>query len=175
MLACALMACVSAAGGAAQGDAAEEGSDNSALAAVRAAVDLRYNAVHWVSASELSRWLAAPNPPQLIDSRARAEYDVSHLRGALWIDPDAPDWSAIDADRARRVVVYCSVGWRSGAIAQQLGERGRPQVFNLEQGLFGWANAGRPMVHGSQPATRVHPYDAIWGQMLRPERRAPLP
>jgi rhodanese-related sulfurtransferase len=167
-LALAFGACASASGSAPP----EEGT---ALAAVRAAVDARYDAVPWVSAVDLAAWLSSDAPPQLLDSRARAEFDVSHLRGAVWIDPDHPDWSVVDSDPARRVVVYCSVGWRSGSIAQQLGARGRPNVFNLEQGLFGWANAGRPMVQGDHAASRVHPYDAVWGQMLLPERRAPLP
>ena len=91
------------------------------------------------------------------------------------MDPEHPDWSVVDSNPARRVVVYCSVGWRSGDIAQQLRARGRANVFNLEQGLFGWANAGLPMVRGDSAATQVHPYDAVWGRMLRSERRAPLP
>lgn len=164
----ALAACAAATGGSAQ-------TEGAALASVRSAVDTRYSDVRWVSADTLSSWLASDAPPQLLDSRARAEFDVSHLAGAVWIDPDHPDWSVVDPTPARRVVVYCSVGWRSGSIAQQLGDRGRPNVYNLEQGLFGWANAGRPMVRGGRPATRVHPYDAVWGQMLLPERRAPLP
>ena len=165
----ALAACAAATGGAAQTE------DGAALAAVRSAVDARYAGVRWVSADTLAGWLASNTPPQLLDSRARAEFEVSHLRGAVWIDPDHPDFRVVDADPSRRVVVYCSVGWRSGSIAQQLGDRGRANVYNLEQGLFGWANAGRPMVRGARPATRVHPYDAVWGQMLLPERRAPLP
>lgn len=149
--------------------------DRAGLAAVRAAVDARYPGVQWVSAESLTRWLASSAPPQLLDSRARAEFDVSHLAGAVWIDPERPDWSVVDADPARRVVVYCSVGWRSGDIARQLRARGRTNVFNLEQGLFGWANAGLPMVRGDSAATQVHPYDAVWGRMLQSERRAPLP
>jgi rhodanese-related sulfurtransferase len=149
--------------------------DRAGLAAVRAAVDARYPGVQWVSAESLTRWLASQAPPQLLDSRARSEFDVSHLRGAVWIDPERPDFRVVDADPTRRVVVYCSVGWRSGDIAQQLRARGRANVFNLEQGLFGWANADLPMVRGEAPATLVHPYDAVWGRMLRSERRAPLP
>jgi rhodanese-related sulfurtransferase len=142
---------------------------------VRAAVAARYPGVRWVDAATLEGWLASDAPPLLLDTRTRAEYEISHLSGALWIDPERPDFSLVDADATRRVVVYCSVGWRSGAIARQLDARGREGVFNLEQGIFGWANAGRPMVRGERAATRVHPYDAVWGRMLRPERRAPLP
>lgn len=149
--------------------------DRAGLAAVRTAVDARYPGMEWVRARTLRRWLASDAPPQLLDTRARAEFDVSHLAGAVWLDPEHPDWSVVDANPARRVVVYCSVGWRSGAVAHQLVARGRTNVFNLEQGLFGWANAGLPMVRGDGPATRVHPYDAVWGRMLRSERRAPLP
>ncbi|MCA9578466.1 MAG: rhodanese-like domain-containing protein [Polyangiales bacterium] len=156
------------------GRADERSAADSALSAVRGAVDARYHAVHWVRADTLASWLASDAPPQLLDSRARAEFELSHLPGAVFIDPDHPDFRVVDADPARRVVVYCSVGWRSGAIAQQLGERGRHNVYNLEEGIFGWANEGRPLVRGTQRATRVHPYDEVWGRMLHPDRRAAL-
>jgi rhodanese-related sulfurtransferase len=155
--------------------------DDAALSAVRAAVDARYAGIAWVNVDTLARWMRAAEPPQLLDTRARAEFDVSHLPGALWVDPDSPDLSLVDPNPRRRVVVYCSVGWRSGRVAQLLSEGGRPEVYNLQEGLFGWANSGRPMVRGGvgrrdgAETALVHPFDSTWGQMLHEEHRAPLP
>jgi hypothetical protein len=48
-------------------------------------------------------------------------------------------------------------------------------VQNLEGSIFQWANEHRPLVRDGQRETRVHPYNAVWGRLLAPEVRAPLP
>ncbi|NJK88768.1 MAG: rhodanese-like domain-containing protein [Myxococcales bacterium] len=128
--------------------------------------------VPWISADALERsWTAGP-VPVLLDVRTEAEFAVSHLRGAIRIDPEAPA-SAVQIPEGRPVIVYCSVGYRSAALGRRLQARG-VEVKNLEGGLFQWANDGRPLVSVSGTAKLVHPYDAVWGRLLRPEARAPL-
>ena len=114
--------------------------------------------------------------PVLLDARAPAEFAVSHLPGARRVDPDA-DARALaaalaDVDRQRPVVVYCSVGVRSARVTQRLQEAGFTSVANLEGSVFAWANEGRPLVTAGGPAETVHPYDAVWGRLLAPDRRA---
>jgi hypothetical protein len=46
-------------------------------------------------------------------------------------------------------------------------------VRNLDGSIFAWANEGRPLERNGQPAQLVHPYDALWGKLLDPARRAP--
>jgi len=70
------------------------------------------------------------------------------------------------------MVVYCSVGWRSSALAQRLLKHGVTNVANLEGSAFAWANEGRPLEAAGKPATKVHPYNSTFGKLLRPERRA---
>ena len=41
--------------------------------------------------------------------------------------------------------------------------------------IFEWANEGRPVVRDGREVEAVHPYDAVWGRLLAPERRADLP
>ena len=69
------------------------------------------------------------------------------------------------------MVVYCSVGYRSAELARKLTARGHANVANLEGSLFAWANEGRPVYAGTRLADRVHPYDAAWGSLLKPELR----
>ena len=72
-------------------------------------------------------------------------------------------------------MVYCSVGVRSAGVARRLRAAGFAEVENLEGSVFRWANEGRPLVAAGGAATDVvHPYDAAWGRLLRPERRADL-
>jgi hypothetical protein len=45
--------------------------------------------------------------------------------------------------------------------------------MNLEGSIFAWASEDRPLEKEGQPAALVHPYNNRYGQMLKPERRAP--
>lgn len=134
---------------------------------LRPAIEARYPDVRWVETAELARWLRDDDRRTvLLDSRSREEYDVSHLKGAIWVDPDAADPSELDLPKGARIVIYCSVGWRSGALADRFREAGYEHVFNLEGGIFQWANEGRPVYHQGERVREVHPYDAVWGRFL---------
>jgi rhodanese-related sulfurtransferase len=121
--------------------------------------------------------------PLLLDARSSAEYAVSHLAGARHAPDERTALAALaGAAPEREILVYCSVGVRSSALAEELRARGFTRAANLEGGIFAWANAGLPMVRKpragadgvEEPAERVHPFDARWGALLVPERRAPL-
>jgi rhodanese-related sulfurtransferase len=141
----------------ASADAAEE---------LRGAISLRHPSVQWVDGATLARWMDDGPSVVLLDARAEGEYRVSHLRGARRVDPDREDGSGLEIARGARVVVYCSVGWRSAGIAERLARAGVRDVYNLHGGIISWANAGRPVVRGDAVVRAVHPYDAVWGRML---------
>ncbi|MGL5018949.1 MAG: rhodanese-like domain-containing protein, partial [Luteolibacter sp.] len=120
-------------------------------------------------------WLADParKPPQLLDAREPAEFAVSHLPGAIRVDPEAGAEQVLaKIDKTRPVVVYCSVGYRSSALARRLIKGGHAETMNLAGSIFKWANEGRPLVREGKPALKVHPYDDNYGSMLRKEFRA---
>lgn len=123
----------------------------------------------------LARWLADPRrePPVLLDVRTRAEYDVSHLPGAIHVEPGS-DPATVNLPRDRPIVTYCSVGYRSAALAERLRAAGFRDVVNLEGSIFRWANEGRPLECDGGLTTTVHPYNATWGLLLQPARRAPV-
>lgn len=140
------------------------------------ALAARFPNVERISTEELAAALAGPRPPVLLDTRPEEEFAVSHLRGALRVDPDATAFPALDTlARDTPIVTYCSVGWRSAAVAERLRAAGFTAVRNLEGSLFRWANEGRPLARGDAQVRVVHPYDATWGRLLHPELRAPLP
>jgi rhodanese-related sulfurtransferase len=139
--------------------------------AVLAEVRERYPAVAQVSVAELAAELATTKPV-LLDARAEEEFETSHLPGAH-LAPDLD--SALDVlARAPHapVVVYCSVGLRSSALAEELVAHGYTKTRNLEGGIFAWANAGQALDDQAGAATKVHPFDARWGTLLQAERRA---
>lgn len=136
----------------------------------------------------------------LLDTRAREEFEVSHLAGAVHVAPaggaeaaaqaldsaaEAAGWTA-EQRQAARCVCYCSVGYRSSQMADDLRRSAaRPdwlaaeRVANLEGSIFQWANEGRSVVSTAtdgteQPAAKVHPYNWMWGKMLNADLRADI-
>jgi rhodanese-related sulfurtransferase len=112
--------------------------------------------------------------PLVLDVRSKEEYDVSHLMKARHVDinSDALMKQALKQPINQAIVVYCSVGYRSAKAAQQLKQAGFNPVFNLEGGLFQWANEDRPLFHSGQPTRQVHPYNAMWGILLENRDRS---
>ena len=103
----------------------------------------------------------------LLDARTAAEFNVSHLPGAVLASNARMALDALEGnDPERTVVVYCSVGYRSSQLAQELRARGYEKVFNLEGSLFQWANEGQPLYRGDERVYQAHPYDEEWGQLL---------
>lgn len=144
------------------------------LEEMKAVVRSRFPDVPQLQPAELASWLADTNriQPVLIDVRTETEYRVSHLRGAIRISPSATgqELEPIVA-QSRPLVVYCSVGYRSSALATRLRKAGQTNVLNLEGSIFAWANENRPMVReGDTPVTVVHPYNRTFGKLLVQDR-----
>lgn len=138
----------------------------------------KFPTVQWINIEEFAQWLEDPVKPQpiILDARSEAEYAVSHLKKAEHIDPYHPDlevFAGISKDTP--IVVYCSVGYRSAGIAERLEQAGFSQVYNLEGSIFQWANVGRPVCKNDHPTMLVHPYNALWGRLLKSPYRAQLP
>ncbi|RSK34558.1 rhodanese-like domain-containing protein [Hymenobacter metallilatus] len=104
----------------------------------------------------------------LLDTRTAAEYRVSHLRGARFVDFDRyrqTDLSALS--KTQPIVVYCTVGARSEQVGAWLREQGFQQVHNLYGGIFQWLNEGYGVVNAQGATTNVHPYSALWRPWLK--------
>ena len=157
-----------------------EGSDPVSLDEVKAETRGRHPNISHVSPDEVARWIkdeSAHGQPLLFDVREAEEFNVSHLEGAVRIQPGANAGDLIDGElkgvgRDRRIVLYCSVGVRSAAATQRLKNAGFTNVHNMNGSIFQWANEGRPIYCGSEKASKVHPYDKHWGRYLKPELRA---
>lgn len=134
-------------------------------------IRLQFPLVPAIGPGKLAQKLADPTQPApvLLDARSEAEYAVSHLAAAQHVPGGLPENLLSHLRQDTPLVVYCSVGYRSARVAQHLRQAGFHQVFNLEGGLFQWANEGRPMVRDGQPVQQVHPYNAQWGKLLKVE------
>lgn len=145
---------------------------------IKRLISRKFPSIAWLTIKDLAQWLNDPTKPQLIllDARTQPEYELSHLPQAKRIDPYHPNLEAIAASFSKDMpmVVYCSVGYRSARVAQKLEQAGFDRVYNLEGSIFQWANEGRSIYQNGYPAALVHPYDALWGKLLKPQHRAPL-
>lgn len=123
-----------------------------------------------LSVSALHTWLADSHKaqPLLLDVRAKAEYDISHLHHARWVNADETVAKAmVGVAHDRPIVAYCSVGYRSSAYCQRLMQDGFTHVHDLQGSIFQWANTGLPVYRAGKMVHHVHPYDRHWGQLLK--------
>lgn len=104
----------------------------------------------------------------ILDSRESEEYEVSHIQNAIWVGYDDFDRERLDGvDKDAPIVVYCSIGYRSEQITDQLGYLGYSNVHNLYGGIFEWVNQGNPVYSNSGETNKVHAYSRTWGIWLQ--------
>lgn len=104
---------------------------------------------------------------QVLDTREKAEFEVSHLQGANWVGYDTFSLEKVKGlDKNQPVLVYCTVGARSQDIGKKLREAGFKQVYNLYGGIIHWSNESKPLFKDSLPTKQVHTYNRAWGVWL---------
>jgi rhodanese-related sulfurtransferase len=124
-------------------------------------VEVAATAFAWLHDAPAVRPAAIADDPAAvrIDARDPAEMAVSTLPGALPLADVERDPAAF---AGRRLVVFCTIGHRSGKAAASLRAQGLDAV-NLRGGVLGWAWAGLPFVDAAGATTRrVHPWSPSW-------------
>ena len=103
-----------------------------------------------------------------IDAREKNEYKVSHIKNAIWVGYKNFDFKQIhDIDKRKKIVVYCSIGYRSEKVAEKLIKAGYNNVSNLYGGIFEWVNVGNQVYRLNEPTNEVHAYNRMWSKWLR--------
>jgi rhodanese-related sulfurtransferase len=104
----------------------------------------------------------------ILDTRELIEYNVSHLKNALWVGYDDFDINQISIkDKNQKIVVYCSIGIRSENIGEKLVANGYLNVMNLYGGIFKWIEEDLPVYDLEENRTEnVHVFSKYWGKLL---------
>lgn len=137
-------------------------------------VDADYPDVASLVPHEVVRMMRQRSDIVFLDVREQVEFEVSHLPGAIRVDP------GLSADKfatafgslvaGRTVVLYCSVGVRSSRLAQRIAARahtrGATGIYNLRGGIFAWHNYGLDLASGGGRTEFVHPYSRSWSRYL---------
>lgn len=102
-----------------------------------------------------------------IDTRSKEEYNVSHIKDAIWTGYDEFDKSKLkNVSKDKTIILYCSVGYRSEKIGEKLEDMGYKHVYNLYGGIFEWVNQGHAVYNDQGKTNDIHPYDDSWGMWL---------
>ena len=152
---------------------AENETSLTPLGKIHQDIEVNYPNMSHISSAELEKQLAS-DELLIFDTRPLEEYTISHIAGAVQIEPDITpeDFTAKFSEslKNKRVIVYCSVGWRSSQLGTRLEDAARDagavSIQNLEGGLFGWHGANRPLVNQLGTTSKVHPYNAYWGRLI---------
>ena len=129
---------------------------------------LRFS-VPTIQPAELEAEILSDSTIVLIDARASREFEISHLKGAINLPEGEKELlSALPPEyKNKKIVIYCSVGYRSEKMAELFLETGFSNVKNLYGGLFLWNNEGRNMVDSqNKPTSKIHPYNSSWGKWI---------
>src|SRR5919107_3191622 len=139
----------------------------------------RFPEVRWITTDQLERWQsdAGQLQPTLLDARTQSEFAISHIKGAVQIDPYRPSLHPLrGTPQSGAIVVYSSAGYRGARVASWLANAGYTSVVNLSGGVFKWANEGRSLFREENRTTAlVHPYDERWGLLVEGRYRAEAP
>jgi rhodanese-related sulfurtransferase len=110
-----------------------------------------------------------------LDSREKEEFETSHINGAIWVGYDNLEIEKIKSlNKSDTIIIYCSVGYRSGKTAEKLIDLGFTNVFNLYGGIFNWVNSGNEVVNKNGTTTQVHGYNQKWSKWLNADRCLPI-
>ncbi len=103
-----------------------------------------------------------------VDARGFGEYKVSHIPAARFVDYNKFDLDMLkDIPKNKRIVVYCSIGYRSEKIATKMIKAGFTNVSNLYGSIFEWANAGHDLYDlQGKPTKNIHTYNKKWGKWV---------
>ena len=104
----------------------------------------------------------------IFDTREKEEYEVSHIDGAQYLGYDDFDAARLgDLKKDDKIVLYCSIGYRSEKIGERLQKMGYTNVHNLYGSLFDWVNRGNEVVEKNGESTqKVHTYNWLWSRWV---------
>lgn len=103
-----------------------------------------------------------------LDARELEEYQISHIPGARYIGYKKFDEDLLEGiSHDDKIIVYCSVGYRSEKIGKKLEKLGYTTVYNLYGSIFEWINCDLPLENQQGIATdTIHTYNKKWSKWV---------
>lgn len=102
-----------------------------------------------------------------LDARKPNEYAISQIENAIFVGYDNFEINSMkNIAKDHKIIVYCSVGYRSEKIAEKLVDKGYSDVSNLYGGIFEWKNQDHEVYNDSVVTKKVHGFNKAWGIWL---------
>lgn len=89
---------------------------------------------------------AKAEQPLVVDVREPAEFEASHIDGALLAPLATVEENLAQIPKDREIVLVCRSGRRSGLAYQRLAARGYTRLWNMTGGMIAWEKLGYPVV-----------------------------
>ena len=104
----------------------------------------------------------------IFDTRKKEEYEVSHIPNAKYLGYKEFDPTLLkNIAKDKKIVLYCSIGYRSEKIGEKLLDMGYTNVYNLYGSIFEWINQGNAVVDQHNKITKeVHTYNWVWSKWV---------
>lgn len=142
------------------------------LKQIQTKIERDFKVVHHIATQEFS--MLSRDRVMIFDVRGQAEYDVSHIEGAIRIDPNMSPYAFMhiysNTLNGKIIVFYCSVGRRSSAFASSVNtlvkKSGVTGSYNLAGGLFQWHHEERLLMQNGKPTNAIHPYNWFWSRLI---------
>jgi len=95
---------------------------------------------------EFDKLRSSPNTV-VLDVRTPKEYAAGHIKGAVNIDFNAPDFQEKikKLDPSKTYLVHCAGGVRSAKACNAMDKIALTNLVNLEPGFRAWEKAGKPV------------------------------
>jgi rhodanese-related sulfurtransferase len=111
----------------------------------------------------------------VIDARRQDEYNYSHLKYAVNMPSMLPSHEFLAAvHKDTPIVVYCTVGVRSGILTRRLNKLGFNKAMTLAGGMYGWVNEALPLYSctkdGYKTVDKVKPQHWWASLFLKPDK-----
>ena len=108
----------------------------------------------------------------ILDAREKEEYEVSHIPGAKWVGYSKINEELLKGiEKGQKIVLYCSIGYRSEKVGEKLKLKGFSNVYNLFGSIFEWSNRGYTLEDLENKKTnKVHTYNKKWSRLVNEKK-----
>ena len=108
------------------------------------------NAIEKIAVTTAQDYVAQHDDAIIMDVRTPAEFDMSHITGAINVDIQDEEFASMVAslDKDKTYLVHCTknpVGGRSSRALETLQGLGFRNLYNLEGGYIAWKEAELPL------------------------------
>ncbi|MGL1892606.1 MAG: rhodanese-like domain-containing protein [Spirochaetaceae bacterium] len=141
-------------------------NNNSEISEIDKKIDTLYSyTVNLIYPEELNEML--DSDIFILDTRSEKEFTLSHIKDAIFIDYKSFSLDKLPKiNKNSKIIIYCTIGYRSEKIGEALLDDGYIDVSNLYGGLINWVNLKFDVYNKNGIVKKIHLYSILWRKYL---------